>query len=121
MCDLRALNLAVERKPQPFPDMQSIRAKIPSNTRILGKVDIKNGYHLLKVHKDSKKYLNFASPLGILRHLRTPMGLKSSNDTFVTITDEIFAEARNCTFIQAIDDFLICAVDQADLVRQFKV
>ena len=35
--EMRSLNLAAERKNQPFPDLKTISARIPPNTRILGK------------------------------------------------------------------------------------
>ena len=97
-----------------------IKAKIPVDTRIMAKLDVKSGYHLLKVHEDSQQYLNFASPLGILRYLRSPMGLRSSNDSFCQITNLIFSEAKDVNLIQSIDDFLICARDLEDLERQLK-
>ena len=119
--DLRALNTAVRRKPHPFPDLQKVKASIPVNTKIMAKLDIKNGYHLLKLKENSQRFLNIASPIGILRYLRAPMGLRSSNDYFCAITQQIFSEAQGVSMIQAIDDFLICATDMADLERQLKI
>ena len=87
----------------------------------MAKLDIKNGYHLLAVDIDSQKYLNFASPIGVLRYLRAPMGLRSSNDSFVSITNNIFSEAKGVTMIQAIDDFLICSTSLEDLIRQLEI
>ena len=86
----------------------------------MAKIYLKAAYHQLKVHVESQKYLNFQSPLGILRYLKIPMGLRSSGDFLCSITQTIFSEARNVSLIQSIDDYLICATDMADLETQLK-
>ena len=48
------------------------------------------------------------------------MGLCSSGDFLCSITQAIFKEARNVTLVQSIDDFLLCAVDMADLECQMR-
>merc|ERR1712082_94939 len=83
-------------------------------------IDLKAAYHQLKVHVDSQKYLNFQSPIGLLRYLKIPMGLRSSGDFLCSITQTIFSEARDVSLIQSVDDYLICATDMADLERQLK-
>jgi len=87
--DLRSLNKVVSRKPYPFPNIERTRSQIPINTRIMAKIDLKAAYHQLKVHVDSQKYLNFQSPIGILRYLKIPMGLRSSGDFLCDITKTI--------------------------------
>ena len=86
----------------------------------MAKIDLKAAYHQLKVHIDSQKYLNFQSPIGLLRYLKIPMGLRSSGDFLCSITQTIFSEARDVSLIQSIDDYLICATDMSDLERQVK-
>ena len=103
--DLHSLNKVVNRKPYPFPNLQKIKADIPSTTRVVAKLNLKALYHQLWVAEKSQKYLNFASPLGVLRYLQVPMGLRSSGDFLCSITQEIFKEAKGVTLIQSIDNF----------------
>merc|ERR1712082_271669 len=117
---LRSLNKVVNRKPYPFPNIERTWSQIPKSTQIMAKIDLKAAYHQLKVHIDSQKYLNFSSPIGLLRYLKIPMGLRSSGDFLCGITQTIFNEAKEVSLIQSIDDYLICATDTADLERQLK-
>ena len=46
---------------------------------------------------------------------------QSSNDSFVSITNNIFSEAKGVTMVQAIDNFLVCASSMEDLTRQLRI
>ncbi|XP_011860718.1 PREDICTED: uncharacterized protein LOC105557922 [Vollenhovia emeryi] len=71
--DLRPLNSRVEKQKYPFPIIEDCLSKI-SNKRYFTLLDMKDGFHQIKVTEDSTKYFSFATPDGQFECKRLPFG-----------------------------------------------
>lgn len=64
MCvDLRPLNDRVIKQKYPFPLIEDCIARL-GNKNVFTLVDLKDGFHQIRVHEDFTKYLSFATPDG---------------------------------------------------------
>ena len=65
-------------------------------------VDAWNGYHAIPVKEADRKYLTFATSLGLFRYKRAPQGFLSSGDGYNRRLDELTAHIARC-----VDDSLL--------------
>lgn len=71
--DLRPLNDRVEKQKFPFPVIEDILTYLKGKS-VFSLIDLKDGFHLLKLHHDHTKYFAFATPDGQFEYLRLPFG-----------------------------------------------
>lgn len=71
--DLRPLNERVVKQHFIFPVIEECLSRL-GNNRIFTSLDLKDGFHLIKIHPDSTKYFSFATPDGQFEYVRLPFG-----------------------------------------------
>lgn len=71
--DLRPLNSRVVKQKYPFPLIEDCLARLSSKT-VFTLLDLKDGFHHIKIHPDFTKYFAFATPDGQFEYLRLPFG-----------------------------------------------
>ena len=69
------------------------------------KLDLRNGYHQLTIHPDSRGIATFSTPWGNLRPTRLIFGAKASQDLFDEMMYKISGDIPNC--MNQRDDILI--------------
>ena len=72
----------------------------------------------LPVHLDSQKYLNIASPLGILCFLQIPTGIQTPTEILAEVIGIIFQVSRGLELLQDADKIVLCATNMKDLEGQ---
>ena len=73
--------------------------------KIFSKFDLKQGYHQLQLHPDSRAIATFSTPWGNMRPKRLVFGAKSSQDLFDQTMFRIFGDIPRC--LNQRDDILI--------------
>jgi len=73
--------------------------------------DLKDGFHQIKLEKESSNYCTFSSPFGCYRFLRAPFGLSSIPEIFQKLTHKYFGDIENV--IVYFDDIL-CATNSRE-------
>lgn len=105
--DLRPLNSRVIKQKYPFPIIEDCLARLSSKT-IFTSLDLKDGFHHIKIHPDHTKYFAFATPDGQFEYLRLPFGYCEAPAEFQRRIIQIFQPLiRNDKVIVYIDDILI--------------
>ncbi|XP_053380205.1 uncharacterized protein LOC128548778 [Mercenaria mercenaria] len=103
--DLRVPNKFMERsRILQSPIVEDVTYKFHDCT-IFSKMDLKQGYHQLVLHPDSRKFATFSTPWGNMRPKRLIFGEKSSQDLFDEAMYRIFGDIPNC--LNQRDDILI--------------
>lgn len=110
MCvDLRPLNNRVEKQRYPFPLIEDCLLRL-SNKKVFTVLDLKDGFHQIKVHPEDTKYFSFATPDGQYEYKRLPFGFSESPAEFqkrlVNILKDLIREDKVIVYI---DDIMIAS------------
>ena len=107
--DLRVPNMYMERSriTQP-PIVEDFIHKFHDCT-IWSKLDLRQGYHQLVLHPESRLIATFSTPWGNYRPKRLVFGAKASQDLFDDAMQKIFGDIPRC--LNQRDDILIGARD----------
>ena len=85
--DFRALNEALRRKTYPLPRIGDILAR-RTGYKFLSKMDISMGYCTLGLDDESAEMCTIATPFGLHRYWRLPMGVCCSPDVFQEVMEK---------------------------------
>ncbi|XP_015437583.1 PREDICTED: uncharacterized protein LOC107192764 [Dufourea novaeangliae] len=89
--DYRELNKITikDNFPAPFIDdcLDQLRGR-----KYFSKLDLKNGFHHVKVSESCIKYTSFVTPLGQFEYLRMPFGLTNAPRVFQRYINSIFSD-----------------------------
>lgn len=105
--DYRALNKITLRDNYPLP---LIEDQIDSlhNKNFFSCLDLKDGFHHVRVAKDSVKFTAFVTPLGQFEFLRMPFGLRNAPSVFQRFINNIFRPLIDANKILIyMDDILV--------------
>ena len=117
--DFRQINKQIRRPVFPFPDVNQLKSNIPPDTKFLAKLDFSSGYYQVGLAEKSRDLMCFLLPQGRFCYTRTPMGLASSGDLFVSRTMKIISDLPG---IQAlVDDVLVVATSFKQLIHRLYV
>lgn len=105
--DYRELNKVTikENFPTPLIDDHLDQLK---NKKYFSSLDLKDGFHHVKVAENSVKYTSFVTPLGQYEYLRMPFGLTNAPRIFQRFLNRIFRRLiEKNRILLYLDDILI--------------
>jgi len=108
--DFRALNRALKRKVYPIPRIQDILAR-RSGYKVLSKLDISMQYYTFELDPDSRELTTFATPFGLYRYTRLPMGVSIAPDIAQEKMEQVLRDIDN---IEIYIDDIACFSDSFD-------
>ncbi|XP_067212248.1 uncharacterized protein [Linepithema humile] len=118
--DLRPLNERVVKQKYPFPLIEDCLARL-GNKKVFSLLDLKDGFHQIKVHPQHTKYFAFATPDGQFEFTRLPFGFCEAPAEFQKRLIQIFQPLiRDDKVIVYIDDILIPSVSIEDNLTTLK-
>lgn len=107
--DLRPLNARVAKQKYPFPLIEDCIARIGDKS-VFSLLDLKDGFHQIKVHPEHTKYFAFATPDGQYEYTRLPFGYCEAPAEFQKRIVQILQPLiRKDKVIVYIDDILIAS------------
>jgi len=105
--DLRPLNSRVIKQKYPFPLIEDCLTRL-SGKMVFSLLDLKDGFHQIRVHPDDTKYFSFATPDGQFEFKRLPFGFSEAPAEFqkrlVQILQSLIREDKVLIYI---DDIMI--------------
>jgi len=105
--DLRLLNERVVKQKYPFPLVEDCLSRL-GNKSVFSLLDLKDGFHQIKLHPDYTKYFAFATPDGQFEYTRLPFGFSESPAEFQKRLIQILQPfIREDKVLVYIDDILI--------------
>jgi hypothetical protein len=107
--DFWPLNSRVAKQKYPFPVIEECLSRV-NNKLVLTKLDIKDGFHHLKVHPEHTKFFAFATPDGQYEYTRLPFGYCEAPAEFQKrLMDILRPLIREDKIVVYMDDILIAS------------
>lgn len=105
--DLRPLNDRVVKQKYPFPFIEDCIARLSDKT-IFTLLDLKDGFHLIKIHFGHTQYFSFATPNGQFKYKKLPFEYYEAPAEFQKRLIQILQPLiREDKVINNFDDILI--------------
>ncbi|GBL99605.1 Retrovirus-related Pol polyprotein from transposon opus [Araneus ventricosus] len=104
--DFRKLNATTISHTYPLPRMDDLLTEAKS-TAYMSNLDLKSGYHQIKVHEADQDKTAFICPFGTYKNLRMPFGLRNAPATFQRLIDKFRAGLKNVFALSYLDDIII--------------
>ena len=112
------LNPELDSHSYPLPSMEEC-LKEHSGAKVFTKIDIRAAYNSIPLAESDQELTTMNTPLGLLRWLRLPFGIKTSSSIFQELMDRILSGLERVTV--RVDDILISGRTEAEhekLVRE---
>jgi hypothetical protein len=106
--DYRGINRITIPNRYPLPLEQELQERI-QGARFFTKIDLKNGYHLVRMKEGEEWKTAFRTRYGLYEFLVVPFGLSNAPATFQDMINHIFKDMIDLGLLASIDDLLIYA------------
>jgi len=102
----QGLNKITIRNKYRLPLMQELRSSLGKAT-VLTKLDLKNGYYLIRKVEAGEWKTAFKSRYGLYEYMVIPFGLFNAPSAFQGMTNNVFCDMLNVGVMTYMDDILI--------------
>ncbi|KAK1607066.1 hypothetical protein QYE76_030739 [Lolium multiflorum] len=121
MCgDYRNLNNVTIKNKYPLPRIQDLFDQV-RGAGVFSKIDLRSGYHQIKIKKEDVPKTAFVSRYGHHEYLVVPFGLTNAPAIFMNLMNKIFMPCLDKFVIVFIDDILIYSKDKAEHAEHLRI
>ncbi|KAK1628023.1 hypothetical protein QYE76_002338 [Lolium multiflorum] len=121
MCgDYRNLNNVTIKNKYPLPRIQDLFDQV-RGAGVFSKIDLRSGYHQIKIKKEDVPKTAFVSRYGHHEYLVVPFGLTNAPTIFMNLMNKIFMPCLDKFVIVFIDDILIYSKDKAEHAEHLRI
>ena len=120
--DYRGLNKITIKNRYPLPLMNELRDRL-GKARYFTKLDLKNGFYLLRIAKGDEWKTAFRYRYGLYEYTVMPFGLCNAPSMFQSMINDVFHDLLDEGVVVYLDDILIYSEDEKshiDLVRRVR-
>ncbi len=104
--DYRALNMVTIKNKYPMPRINDLFDQL-AQAKVFSKIDLRSGYHQLKVRTEDIPKTAFTSRYGLYEFTVMPFGLTNAPAYFVHLMNKVFMKFMDKFVVVFIDDILV--------------
>jgi hypothetical protein len=116
--DMRSVNRAIICERHVIPTIDDIAAELNGCT-VFSKIDLKQGYHQILLHPDSRFLTTFSTHTGLWRYKRLHFGMSCSAEIFQKIVSDVVSGIPKVKNIS--DDIYVGGLDSEDHDRNLRL
>jgi hypothetical protein len=121
MCgDYRKLNNVTIKNKYPLPKIQDLFDQV-RGAGVFSKIDLRSGYHQIKIRKEDIPKIAFVSRYGHHEYLVVPFGLTNAPAIFMNLMNKIFMPYLDKFVIVFIDDILIYSKYKEEHAKHLRI
>jgi hypothetical protein len=107
MCvDYRSLNKVTIKNKYPLPRIEDLFDQM-KGAKIFSKIDLRSGYHQLKIRAEDVPKTAFTTTYGLYEFLVMSFGLNNALAYFMNLMNKVFMEYLDEFVVVFIDDILV--------------
>jgi hypothetical protein len=118
--DYRNLNNVTIKNKYPLPRIQDLFDQV-RGAGVFSKIDLRSGYHQIKIKKEDVPKIAFVSRYGHHEYLVVPFGLTNAPAIFMNLMNKNFMPYLDKFVIVFIDDILIYSKNKEEHAKHLRI
>jgi hypothetical protein len=118
--DHRPLNAVTIKNKYPLPRIDILFDQLAS-ARVFSKVDLRSGYHQIKIHLEDVPKTAFSTRYGLYKYLVMSFGLTNAVAHFMYLMNSVFMPELDKFAMVFIDDILIYSKSEEEHAQHLRV
>jgi hypothetical protein len=118
--DYRALNAVTVKNKYPLPRIEILFDQL-SKAKVFSKIDLRSGYHQIKIHPEDISKTAFSTRYNLYEYLVMSFGLTNASAHFMYLMNSMFMPELDKFVVVFIDDILIYSENEKDHADYLRV
>jgi hypothetical protein len=118
--DYRPLNAVTIKNKYPLPRIDILFDQL-AGAKVFSKVDLRSGYHQIKIHPEDVSKTAFSTRYGLYEYLVMSFGLTNAPAHFMYLMNSVFMPELDKFVVVLIDDILIYSKSEEEHAQHLRV
>jgi len=118
--DYRPLNEVTVKNKYPLPDINILFDQL-SGAKVFSKIDLRSGYHQIKVREEDIPKTAFSTRYGLYEFLVMSFGLTNAPTFFMYLMNSVFMTELDVCVVVFIDDILVYSKNEEEHFKHLRI